>query len=172
MEANTRRDVDATAPHAYSGVYSDTTKPSPDSGLPAGDRDRSSIGGLLKELRDETTTLMRQELALAKTEMSEKASKAGRNAASVASGGVVALIGGTIICQALAVAAALLLVWLGMEVHGWWVGPLIVGAIIAAIGYSMLQKGLSTLKDMSPAPEKTIDSLKENKEWLKDKTTR
>src|SRR5687767_11341854 len=55
-------------------------------------RDRS-IADLLKELRDESSNLLRQEVALAKTEMAEKAADYGKNAASIATGGAVAYAG-------------------------------------------------------------------------------
>jgi branched-chain amino acid transport system permease protein len=47
--------------------------------------------------------------------------------------------------------------------------PLIVGAILAAVGYSLIKKALATLKQESIAPQKTTQSLQENKEWLKEK---
>lgn len=172
MDSNTRKEIDPTTRQTAYGTYDDPGKVSPDDGRGAGERDRHSITGLIKELRDETTDLLRQEMALMRTEMSEKASKAGRNAASAGAGGAIALIGTTIIFQALAVGAAILLARWGLEINGWWVGPLIVGGIVALIGYILLQKGVSTLKHMSPAPEKTIDSLKEDKEWLKEKISR
>ena len=56
-------------------------------------REERSIGQLLKELRDETTTLLRQEVDLAKTEMGEKASRVGKNLGSLAVGGGVAFLG-------------------------------------------------------------------------------
>lgn len=172
MEPDTRRDLDATTRQSTYGAYDEPSKIGPDDGRPSGDRDRNSITGLIRELRDETADLLRQEMALMRAEMSEKASKAGRNAASAGAGGAIALIGTTIILQALAVGAAILLVRWGWETNGWWIGPLIVGGVVALVGYILLQKGVTTLKHMSPAPQKTIDSLKEDKEWIKEKTSR
>jgi hypothetical protein len=131
-----------------------------------------SIGELLKELRDDTTTLLRQEVALAKTEMSEKASRAGRNAAYIAAGGAVAYAGLIFLLLAATYALYLMLQAMGMETHSLWVAPLIVGAIVGIIGYSLVQKGISTLRDESLVPEKTTQSLQEDKQWLQEKTTR
>ncbi len=140
-------------------------------GAAAAPRDRS-IADLLKELRDESSSLLRQEVALAKTEMADKASAYGKNAASIAAGGTVAYMGALLILAAVTVGFALMLDGLfGLDEHAWWVAPLIVGGIVAIIGYSMIQKGVSTLKRQSPVPEKTVQSLQEDKQWLTDKVS-
>ena len=136
----------------------------------AGPRDRS-IADLLKELRDESSTLLRQEVALAKTEMAEKAADYGKNAASIATGGAVAYAGALLLLAGVTVALALVLDGIGMDVHGWWVAPLIVGGIVAAIGYSMINKGVAAMKRTSPVPEKTVQSLQEDKQWLANKVS-
>jgi hypothetical protein len=136
----------------------------------AGPRDRS-IADLLKELRDESSTLLRQEVALAKTEMAEKASAYGKNAGAVAVGSAVAYAGALLMLAGVTVALALVLHRIGMGVHGWWVAPLIVGGIVAAVGYSMINKGVSTLKRQSPVPEQTVKSLQEDKQWLTDQVS-
>lgn len=132
-------------------------------------RDDRSIGQLLKELTHESSTLLKQEVDLAKTEMSEKASRVGTNLGHVAVGGAVAFLG--------AIALLLFAVYgltslmdqflpLGVAV---WLAPLIIGAILAGVGYSMIKKSLETLKQESVAPKKTTQSLQENKAWLKEK---
>ncbi len=137
---------------------------------PAIARDRS-ITDLLKELRDESSTLLRQEVALAKTELGEKAESYGKNAAAIGVGGAVTYAGVLLLLAGGTVALALVLHRVGLDVHGWWIAPLIVGGIVAAIGYSMINKGVSTLKRQSPVPEKTVQSLQEDKQWLKDKVS-
>lgn len=131
-----------------------------------------SIGGLLKELRDESTTLMRQELALARTEMSEKASKAARNAAYTGVGAALLYLGVFFLLAAVSMALALLFNRWGMDPHGWWIGPLIVGATLGLIGAAVTQKGIATLKRESLVPEKTVQSLQEDKQWLQEKVTK
>lgn len=132
--------------------------------------DGRSITALIRELRDETMILLRQEVALAKTELSEKAARAGRNAAYLAVGGAVAYAG--VFFLLLAVTAAILL---GLEALGLglgvtlWLAPLIVGGVVALIGYGLVQKGISTLRHETAVPEKTKDSMQENKRWLQDK---
>ena len=134
-------------------------------------RDRS-VADLFKELRDESSALLRQEVALAKTEMAEKASAYGKNAASIATGGTVAYVGALFILIAATVGLAMILDrFTAIDEHAWWLAPLIVGGIVAIIGYAMIQKGVSTLKRQSPVPQKTIQSLQEDKQWLKDKVS-
>jgi hypothetical protein len=136
----------------------------------ADNRDRS-IGDLLKELRDESSALLRQEVALAKTEMGEKAAVAGRNAVSIGTGAAVAYAGAVLILAGLTIGLALLLDWAGMDQHAWWVAPLVVGAVVALIGYGLIQKGVNKLKDQSAVPEKTVQSLQEDKQWLQEKVS-
>ena len=111
--------------------------------VPGERKEERSIGQLLKELTQESSTLLKQEVNLAKTEMSEKASRIGANLGEVA-------------------------VFMNQEVAV-WLAPLIVGGILAAVGYSLIKKALATLKQESITPQKTTQSLQENKEWLKQK---
>ena len=155
------------------GVERDTN---PDSaaaaaaGAAAGARDRS-VASLLKELRDEMMTLWRQELALAKTEMSEKASKAGRNAVYIGIGGAVLFAGLLFLLVGVSALVYVGLVYAGLSHYlAGWLAPVITGAVVAVIGYVMLQKGISTLKRMSPVPQKTVESMKEDKQWLQNQT--
>ena len=130
-------------------------------------REERSIGQLLKELRDETTTLLRQEVDLAKAEMSEKASRTGKNLGSLAVGGGVAFLGALALLAAVIYGLTSILnqfMSVGVAI---WLAPLIVGLVLAAIGYSMLQKALAALKQESLTPQRTTQTLQENKEWLK-----
>jgi xanthine/uracil permease len=130
-------------------------------------REERSIGQLLKALRDETTTLLRQEVDLAKTEMSEKASRVGSNLGSLAMGGGVAFLGALALLAAVVYGLTSILnqfMSVGVAI---WLAPLIVGLVLAGIGYSLVQKALATLRQESLTPRKTTQTLQENKEWLK-----
>jgi Putative Actinobacterial Holin-X, holin superfamily III len=132
-------------------------------------KDDRSIGQLLKELTHESSLLLKQEVNLAKTEMSEKASRVGTNLGHVAVGGAVAFLGAiALLLFAVYGLTSLLDQFLPLGVAV-WLAPLIIGAILAGVGYSMIKKSLETLKRESVAPEKTTQSLQENKEWLKEK---
>ena len=126
------------------------------------ERDDRSIGELVAELSRETTTLVRQELQLAKAEMSQKATRVGKNVGFLVVGGVVAYTG------LLAIVAAVIIV-LG-NVIPLWISALAVGAAIALVGLVLVAKGVNTLRQEDPAPRETMETLKEDKEWLRDQT--
>jgi xanthine/uracil permease len=132
-------------------------------------REDRSLGQILRDLRDETSALLRQEVDLAKTEMSEKVSSAGRNLGSVAVGGAVAFAGALTLLAALTLGLISLMSQFMSRDVAMWLAPLIVGGILAAIGYSLVQKALQALKQEGITPTRTTQSLKENKEWLTSK---
>jgi hypothetical protein len=132
-------------------------------------REDRSLGQILRDLRDETSTLLRQEVDLAKTEMSEKISKAGQNIGSVAVGGAVAFAGALTLLAALTLGLISLMSQFMSRDVAMWLAPLIVGLILAAVGYSLVQKALQALKQEGITPTRTTQSLKENKEWLTSK---
>src|SRR4051812_646571 len=96
-------------------------------------RQDRSLGELFADLTREMGTLVRQEVRLAQTEMTQKASRAGRNAASIAVGGAVAYAG------VLAILAAIII---GLATLGlpWWLSALLVGLVVAGIGYALIQR--------------------------------
>ncbi len=122
-----------------------------------------SLGELFSDLSQEASTLFQQEVQLAKAEMAQKASQAGQNLGFIAVGGAIAYAG----FLALLVAAILGL----SEVMAAWLAALIVGVVVAGVGYLLLQKGLNDLKHINPTPEKTVKTLKEDGQWLKQQLT-
>jgi hypothetical protein len=132
-------------------------------------KDERSLGQIFKDLTGETSTLLRQEVELAKTEISEKASRLGSNVGALAVGGAVAFLGALSLLFALIYGLTSLLdrfMDLGVAI---WLAPLLVGLALAGIGYSMIQKARNTLKHEGIAPKRTTQSLQENKAWLKEK---
>ncbi|HEX5718202.1 MAG TPA: phage holin family protein [Thermoanaerobaculia bacterium] len=129
-------------------------------------RDDRSLGQILRDLRDETSQLLRQEVDLAKTEMSEKMSRLGTNLGSVATGGGVLFAGALVLVAALTLGLiALFSQFMDRDV-AMWLAPLLVGGVLAFVGYGMVKKALQALKQEGIAPQRTTQSLKENKEWL------
>jgi xanthine/uracil permease len=126
-------------------------------------RDDRSLGELFGELSRETTTLVRQEVQLAKTEMSQKATAVGKDVGFLAAGGAVAYAG------LLALIAAVILA-LGQLGVPWWVSAALVGAVVALIGWALIRTGMNNLKHTSLAPTETINTLKEDSQWAKDQT--
>lgn len=121
---------------------------------------------LLKQLRDDTTTLVREEVALAKTEISEKASTFSRNAAFLAAGALIGLIALLLILLALSSLLSQLFLSMGLsEGTAGFLGLLIVGLIVGGISAALIAKGIKTLKGEKLAPERTIETLREDKAW-------
>lgn len=130
----------------------------------------NSIPSLLRELRDETTTLFRQEVALAKTELKDNASKMGGHAAQLAVGGFVAYAGIIVLLIGIGHLLGALLVKFGLDENvATWLAPTIVGLIVAIIGWAMLSKAKNAMAHDGLAPRQTIDSLRTNKEWAQSK---
>ena len=122
-----------------------------------------SLGELFADLTRETSTLVRQEVNLAKTEMTQKAGRVGKDVGFLAIGGAIAYAGLLAILAAIIIALA----DLGLP---WWLSALLVGLVVAAIGYFLIQRGRNALKQEDLAPTQTIETLKEDAEWMKEQT--
>ena len=122
--------------------------------------EEQSLGELFASLARDTGTLVRQEVELARTEMTQKATRAARQGAYIGICGAVAYVGLIVLAFAI---VYLLGEWLPL-----WAAALIVALVFAGIGYALIQKGITTLKNTSLTPEQTIESLKEDAEWAKD----
>lgn len=133
------------------------------SALPQNHDDRS-LGQLFSDLMNETRTLVHQEIDLAKTELKDNATFAGRNAGIAGAGAAVLLIGSLPVIAGLVIALG--------HVIGYATSSFIVGAVILVIGAVMLMKGINALKSRSLAPQQTTAQVKETKEWAKDQIRR
>jgi len=122
-----------------------------------------SLGDLFSDLSREIITLVRQEITLARTELGQTASKVGRDIGFLAVGGLVIYAG----FLALLATVVIILGTIGLP---WWLSALIVGLVVAGIGYYLVKRGLDALKKENFAPQKTIDTLKEDVEWAKEQT--
>jgi Putative Actinobacterial Holin-X, holin superfamily III len=129
-----------------------------------------SIAELLKELRDEGTRLLREEVLLAKKEIGEKISSSVSNMSYVVAGALVAYCAAIFLLLSISSLISAAFITHGMKV-GWaiFLGLLIVGVVVGAISIGLIAKGIQTLKKLSLAPEKTIETLKENKTWAQNK---
>lgn len=135
-------------------------------------RDRS-IADLLKELRDESTLLIRQEVLLAKQELSEKASVVGRNSGYLAAGAGIAYAGIILILFAISAAVYGGLVVMGLShfVSG-ALAPAIVGVVVAFIAYSMIRKAQNAISEEMAMPVHTEETIEENTRWMKEKVSK
>ena len=129
-----------------------------------------NIADLIRKLRDDTLSLVSEEVALAKTEISEKLSRTSRNLGYLAVGALIA-------------SSALLLVFMsfgfllgelfvrrnydpGMAA---FLGFVIIGLLVGAVSAALIAKALKSLGTDSIKPEKTVRSLQEDKQWAQSK---
>jgi len=126
-------------------------------------QDNRSLGELFGDLARDTGTLVRQEVELARTEMTQKAMRVGKDIGFLLAGGAVAYAGFLAILAAIAVG-------LGQLGVPWWLAALLVGLVVAGIGGFLVMRGLSALRQETAVPQQTIDTLKEDAEWAKAKT--
>jgi Putative Actinobacterial Holin-X, holin superfamily III len=126
----------------------------------ATNKDERTLGEMFAELSRETRTLVQQELQLAKTELTEKASRMGKGAGLIVGGGLIAYGG------LLAIIAAMVLITIALGVPP-WAAALMGGVLAAGIGYLLIRSGLAALKPQELTPRKTIDTLKEDAQWLR-----
>ena len=119
-----------------------------------------STGDLVKQLSQQVTTLVRQEVELAKAEMGEKGKKAGVGVGFLGGAGVAGLL-------ALGSLTAFVILALDGAIPN-WAAALIVTAIWAAVAGVLALQGRDKVKEVGkPVPEKTAESVKEDVEWLK-----
>jgi Protein of unknown function (DUF1469). len=122
-------------------------------------KDEQSLGDLFSELANETSTLVRQEVALAQTEMTQKAVKAGKNIGFLVVSGAV---GYAALLAFMAGLIAILAYFLPV-----WLAAFIVAVIAGGAAYFTGMPALAELKKMDPAPRETVETLKEDAQWLK-----
>jgi hypothetical protein len=127
-------------------------------------RDERSLGDLFSELSRETTTLVRQEVQLAKAELTQSATEAARVIGMLVAGGAVAYAG---------LLFLLLAIVFGLIEAGWdpWVSALVVGLVVVAIGAVLVLRARESLKPANLAPQKTVETLKEDAAWAKEQIT-
>jgi uncharacterized membrane protein YqjE len=120
-----------------------------------------SIGELFSDLSQQTADLIRQEMRLAKAELSEKLADAGKHAMMI--GAAIAFALAAVVT--IAAAIALLLVQMGVVP---WLAAVITAAVMGGIAFALAQSGISALKKKTIAPVETMHSLKETTQWLKN----
>jgi Putative Actinobacterial Holin-X, holin superfamily III len=123
---------------------------------------RSTIGELLGQLANNSASLVRDEIALVRQEMGEKVKSFRSGVVTVAVGAVVGLI------AIMALTAAAIIGLAHLMDAGY--AALIVGGLLAIVGGIIAVMGFNRLKQTSLKPEQTIETLEEDKEWLKDLT--
>lgn len=128
-----------------------------------GDPRDQSIAGLVKDLANETSTLVRQEIDLAKAEMTERGRRMGKGAGLL---GAAALIG--LLAAGALTACLVALLDLAMTT---WLAALVVTVTFGAIAAALALTGRKQIREAAPpVPEQAIDSVKEDVQWAKTRT--
>jgi len=118
-----------------------------------------SVGDLLKQLSQETSTLVRQEMALARAELTEKGKRAGIGAGLLGGASIAALLTlGTLTACIILVLSEWMDAWLAALI------PTVVWAVIAGV---LALQGRSKVQEATPPVEQTVETLKEDVEWAK-----
>ena len=121
-----------------------------------------SVGQLLRELSQETSTLVRQEVQLAKAELAQKAKQAGKGAGLLAGAAVVGLL-----------AAGTLVAFLVMLLDGAlanWLAALVVAVALGIIAAVLALAGRNRIRQATPPAPQTVETVKEDVQWAKTQT--
>jgi len=136
-------------------------------------KEERSLGDLFSELAAETSTLVRQEVSLAQTELTAKATSVGKNVGFLVAGGAVGYTALLVILAAVVIGLTQLISYLS----GWqlitsaWIAAAVVGLIVGIVAYVLVTSALAKLKDMELTPRQTVETLKEDAEWLKNQVS-
>ena len=128
---------------------------------------RRGIGALLRDLAEGSADLVRGEVRLARIELGTAAGGAGRGVAFFAMGGVLLLLG------TLATFTGVILLvgdqWLPRDLY--WLAALLVALIAGGLAAWLASRGRKALSPSALVPAATVATLKEDKEWLKQRLT-
>ena len=122
-----------------------------------------SMGELFRQLSEQTSTLVRKEVDLAKAELTEKGKKAGAGAGLFGGAGLLGVFGLAVLTAALVIGLA------GLMAD--WVAALIVGLIYLAGAAVVALRGRDKVREAGPpVPEQTVETIKEDVQWAKNQT--
>jgi len=127
-----------------------------------GQADNRSLGQLFGDLSRQLSTLIRQEIVLARTEMTTKATAVGRDAATIGLGGAL------LYAAFLTLLGAIVLLLIDLGVPG-WVAALGVAVIVGVVGGIMIAAGRQSLTRQQIAPTRTVETLKDDADWAKER---
>ncbi len=129
---------------------------------PATDVSQMSVGQLVGQVTNDLSTLMRQEFALAKAELTEEAKKAGKGAGALGAAGYLGHL--------TAVFASLTLMFVLDTFLPIWAAALLVTVLYGAIAFVLFSTGKKKLKTVDPTPRQTVETLKEDVAWARHQT--
>jgi|SwirhisoilCB2_FD_contig_41_4021194_length_1068_multi_4_in_0_out_0_3 uncharacterized membrane protein YqjE len=120
------------------------------------------VGDLVRDLVGDIEKLLRSEVRLAKAELTEKTERAAKAGGSLGGAAAAALLGGMcLVATCVAALATAMAVWLA---------ALIMGVLLVIAAGMLYARGRSILRNFRIAPEQTVETLKEDAEWMKNRT--
>lgn len=129
-----------------------------------------SIPALLRDLKSESATLLQQQVALAKAEISEKIIEQASNAVQIGIGAFVGYAGGIILLLGLADLVGMIMVRSGVDADmATWVSRAAIGVIVALVGFILVMRAKKAIAAEGITPEKTVQTLQDNKDFVQDK---
>jgi hypothetical protein len=128
------------------------------------EKEKWSVSELFSDLTQKLTSLVRQEILLAKTEMKTKVGQMGAGGAYMGAGGAILFAGFLVLLSAAVIGLS----------YFWppWLSALLVGLIVSLVGAGLVAKGRNDVKAQNLKPEKTIDSLRQDINFAKDQFRR
>jgi hypothetical protein len=124
--------------------------------------EQTSVGDIIGNISNDLSQLFRQEIELAKAELREEAGKSGKAAGMLGGAGFAGYLAVVLLSFAAVFGLA------NIMDAGW--AALIVAAVWAVIGAVLYTSGRKKLKTVDPMPRRTVDTLKEDAQWLKNPT--
>ena len=147
-------------PAGPSGSQPVTSTPGGSRPVTSDDPRDASFGELVKQLSSDTSTLIRQEMALARAELKEQGKKAGVGAGMFGAAGLLGL-------GAFGALTACLIALLATAIDHVWLAALIVAIVYAAIAGVLALQGKNKIKEATPPAPQTVETVKEDVEWAK-----
>lgn len=125
-------------------------------------RDERTFGDIFKSIIANVQEIIRAEVRLAKAELREESGKASAAVKNLAIAAGAGLFAGLFLLNALMFGLS--------EFMPLWVAAALVGVILGVVALVLYNKGRAEWKQFSPTPGKTVDTVKENVEWIKTQT--
>lgn len=136
-------------------------------------QEERSLGDLFAELAGETSQLVRQEVALAQTEITQKATRVGKQVGFLVVGGAVGYAALLVVLAAVTMGMGRIIA----SITGWSdltsaaIAAVIVAIVVGIVAFSLVTSALAKLRETSLAPNQTIESVKEDAQWLKNQVS-
>lgn len=120
----------------------------------------ATLRPLLNQLAQDSAALVKQEINLAKAEVRASVKQTAAGATRIAAGAAIGGVAGLVL-------TAFLVLLLGDLLGNYWLAALIVGVVFAAVGGILAMAGIRRFREMNVAPERTIETLREDAAWAK-----